>query len=89
VLKCRGNEDIGQCASKSEYSPIHPSSIAVVRWSTQAPVLSTTRFPEAVVPDEHSAYSRMLNSSADFAEFFAELRAIETPNSPLCSCLLR
>jgi hypothetical protein len=27
------------------------------------------------VPDEHSTYGRMLNSSADFAEFLAELRA--------------
>jgi len=89
VLECRTNEGIGQCASKSECQPIDPSSIPVVRWSTQAPVLSTTRFPEAVVPDEHSAYGRILNSSADFAEFFAELRAMETPNSPLCSCLLR
>ena len=89
MLECRTNEGIGQCASKSECQPIDPSSIPVVRWSTQAPVLSTTRFPEAVVPDEHSAYGRILNSSADFAEFFAELRAMETPNSPLCSCLLR
>jgi hypothetical protein len=44
-----------------------------------------TRFPEAVVPVEHSAYGRMLNSSANFAEFFAELRAITAPNPPLCS----
>jgi len=27
-------------------------------------------------------YGRMLNSSANFAEFFAELRAIKTPNPP-------
>ena len=52
-------------------------------------VLSTTRFPEAVVPDEYSAYCRMLNSGANFAESFAELRAIGTPNPPLCPCLLR
>jgi hypothetical protein len=37
------------------------------------------------VPVEHSAYGRMLNSSANFAEFFAELRAITAPNPPLCS----
>ena len=66
-----------------------PKINPVVRWSIQAPVLSTTRFPEAVVPDEHSAYGRILNSCADFAEFFAELRAIETPNCPLRSSLLR
>ena len=41
------------------------------------------------MPDEHSAYGRMLDSSANFAEFFAELRAITTPNPPLSSCLLR
>ena len=89
MLEYGANEDIGQCASKSEYQPLHPSSIPVVRWSTQAAVLSTTRFPEAVVPDEYSAYGRMLNSSANFAEFFAELRAIGTPNPPVYSSVRR
>ena len=39
--------------------------------STQSSVLSTTRFPEAVMPDEYSAYGRMLNSCAIFAELDA------------------
>jgi hypothetical protein len=50
-----------------------------------ASVLSTTRFPEAVVPAVPKAAVLMLNSSANFAEFFAELRAIGTPNCPLYS----
>jgi hypothetical protein len=41
------------------------------------------------MPDEHPAYGRMLNSCADFAEFFAELRAIGTPNPPVYSSVLR
>jgi len=36
------------------------------------------------VPDKHSAYDQMLNSSANFAEFFAELRAERTPNCLCC-----
>jgi len=69
--------------------PFRPSPTPEVWWSIQASVLSTNRFPEAVVPHEHSAYGRMLNSSANFAELFAELRAITIPNIPLCSSLFR
>jgi hypothetical protein len=51
-------------------------------------VLSTTRFPEAGCGDESSASNRMLISSKNFAEFFAELRAEKAPNRPLGSSLL-
>jgi hypothetical protein len=40
------------------------------------------------ITDEHSSYGRMLISCANFAEFFAELRAERTPKLPRLSSVL-